>query len=247
MSDHFTKETYFRLIATELLPNSISRILYLDPDIIIQKNLQNFYYQSFVDQGDEKSIIACEDTSITGRVDVYENLGMPLDAKYFNAGVLLLNLDKLRKLCLSNSFFQFIRDHDEQLLFLDQDVLNAFFYNDVIFAENKYNLLLCNISKDSSKIEDAYVLHYAGPKKPWKYGYSHGAGNIYIQYAKKAGVLHWFLYNRVKSMCTYKNTKLFLINSVNMLRDMTRRRKIDCHMNTLTPYTKQEKARRMTK
>ena len=54
---HISKETYFRLDAVNLLPDSIERFLYLDSDIIVLGNLSEFYHQPFGD----KLIVASPD------------------------------------------------------------------------------------------------------------------------------------------------------------------------------------------
>ena len=54
---HISKETYFRLDAVNLLPDSIERFLYLDSHIIVLGNLSEFYHQPFGD----KLIVASPD------------------------------------------------------------------------------------------------------------------------------------------------------------------------------------------
>ena len=42
-----SRETYYRLLAQELLPESVERILYLDVDMIVCGSLEEFYWQDF--------------------------------------------------------------------------------------------------------------------------------------------------------------------------------------------------------
>lgn len=196
---HFTKETYFRLLATELLPDTVDRILYLNPDIIVTKDICEFYEQSFVSNGEEKALIACEDAAISYDKKVYSILNMPDNVRYFNAGVILMNMRKLRQLDYKEAIFEFIYSKGKELRYLDQDALNAFYFDKTVFCEEKYNLLLCNVSANSKKISDAYILHFAGPHKPWKVGYKHGARETYIYYTKKSGRYMWLLKSKTKS------------------------------------------------
>lgn len=43
---YFTKEMYYRILAAKLLPETVERVLYLDPDLIVTDNLEEFYHMS---------------------------------------------------------------------------------------------------------------------------------------------------------------------------------------------------------
>lgn len=204
LNAHFTKETYFRLLVADLLPKNIERVLYLDPDIVINKDIQDFYYQPF----NEYALVACLDSCITNDNETIKRLKLPKHSSYFNAGVLLINLDYYRKNINVDEMFKYIENNADSLKYCDQDVLNVFFAEKVKFCEPKYNLLLCNISASSKKIEEAVVLHYAGSQKPWKAGYKHGALEIYNHYAENAGMKEWLVKNRRKSV--FKQIKKYV-------------------------------------
>ena len=50
-NEQWTLETYYRLLMTELLPENIDRLLYLDGDMIINKSLQELYYCPLMTRG----------------------------------------------------------------------------------------------------------------------------------------------------------------------------------------------------
>ncbi len=93
-------ETYYRLMLPDMLPESITRILYLDVDMVVNRRIVSFYEMPFED----KLFICAEDFRFDEelemcskkRYDVFKALkdqGM----KYFCAGMLLMNIDGLRK------------------------------------------------------------------------------------------------------------------------------------------------------
>ena len=87
--EHITKETYFRYMIAEVLPN-IDNVLYLDGDTIVNGDISELF-----------------DTDLTnyycaGVSDIYiESVGykktLGIDGLYINAGVILFNLDEMRK------------------------------------------------------------------------------------------------------------------------------------------------------
>ena len=67
----------------------------LDADIVLCGSIREFYYQSF----ENNLIVACQDALCDDEeiVKIKDNLGLPKEHIYFNSGVLLLNIEELRK------------------------------------------------------------------------------------------------------------------------------------------------------
>ena len=99
---HYGLFSYFRLLAPYILPKEIKRIMWLDTDLIIQKDIECYYNSDF----EGNALIASPSVmNLLGK-------GLPLELKkkynvgesiYFNAGVLLLDLEYIRK----KYFFRF--------------------------------------------------------------------------------------------------------------------------------------------
>ena len=83
--------TYYRRLLSELLPNDINRVLYLDGDIIVMDSLNERWSTDMHD----KAIAAVPD-SYNNKIEHYNRLHYPQPLGYFNAGVLLINLDYWR-------------------------------------------------------------------------------------------------------------------------------------------------------
>ena len=72
----------------------------VDADIIINKCLKEFYYQDF----DDKAIVVCR-TSNNKAEEFLKKLELNPKVGYFNAGVILFDLDNIRKKITTQTFF----------------------------------------------------------------------------------------------------------------------------------------------
>ena len=109
--------TYYRILAPYILPAEIDRIIYLDSDLIVRRSLKELWNTNL--NGYAVAAVAEPD-------DVRaEPLGLPTGAKYFNAGVLVMNLEYWRKNNITERVLSFIRAHPDKLIFWDQDALNS--------------------------------------------------------------------------------------------------------------------------
>lgn len=173
-NEWITVETYFRLLLPELLPEDMERILYLDADLVVLKSLNELYETDF----EGRSFVACKDGTAVAKehaagAELFEELRKREEFSYFNAGVLLFNLEKLRRTCNFDYFMEQALLRKDQLLFHDQDLLNLLFAGDVKYADAEtYNLAArtaFNIGYSVSWVrEHTAVVHYAGPK-PWRH------------------------------------------------------------------------------
>lgn len=189
VSGHISVATYYRMVASEILPKDVDRILYLDCDIIVNKSLHKLYNEDF----NGSYLIACEDEVVSHKdVEVYSNLSFPLSETYFNAGVILFNIEEMRKIDgLKVKLFDFISDHDGKLKYHDQDILNGFFNGKVKFTSPfLYNNLVKWI-KNKKALKESYektvVFHYADKWKPWKHNYIGYADDLFWKYACMVG------------------------------------------------------------
>ena len=100
VSEKWPAEIYFRLLCPKYLPETLNRVLYLDCDILVRSSLEELYST----QLDGKPLAAVEDV-LSPNIGMLENLGMTGTSKYFNSGVLLIDLAAWRKSELSSSVF----------------------------------------------------------------------------------------------------------------------------------------------
>lgn len=136
----FSHETYYRILAVNVLPQDMERILYLDADMLIKKDLMEVYEMPM---GDICPFAVCDDIEGHARGTyeaTLERVALPPDSKYFNTGFMLMNLSHLRK----RGSVGYILDafcRERQYPFPDQDVLNHMYYDKVKFVPwSLYNL-----------------------------------------------------------------------------------------------------------
>ena len=89
---HISRATYLRLAMAEMLPTTVQRVLYLDVDMVVNDTLIPLWQTRL----EEKMLCAAVvDPGVDPQVFALK-YALPSSGRYFNAGVLLLDLDALR-------------------------------------------------------------------------------------------------------------------------------------------------------
>lgn len=143
-------ETYYRILGIQLLPQNLKRILYLDVDMIIQGDIILLYNTRM----ENAPFVVCED--IYGIINGFhaankKRLGIPDAYSYFNAGVMLYNLERLRETNAVEQMLERIYQNYERYEYNDQDVMNEMYYNQVIYTGwDEYNCppIWCYLDKE---------------------------------------------------------------------------------------------------
>lgn len=181
-----TRETYYRLLAQEMLPASVERVLYLDVDMVVLGSLEEFYNQDF----DGKLLVACNRHG-PGVVDPAHlaQLTLPKDTVYFNAGTLLYNLAGQRREIDPNILYEYPVLFYKQLKYGDQDVLNAVFYGLTKFADyriyNCFDRYICRRREEERVLRRCKIFHYNGHGKPWTEAYWGRMAWLFWEYAQQ--------------------------------------------------------------
>lgn len=176
-TSRYPKEIYYRIFAAQLLPDCLDRILYLDPDLIVNGNIQPLYDLPM----DDYYFAAASHTGSFLRKVNGIRLDMEENTPYINSGVMLMNLERLRREQEAEEIFAFIEKKKSALILPDQDVISAL-YGSKIYALDSYrynmseNLYQCHapFEKDLNLEwvkENAVIIHYCGRQKPWKEKY----------------------------------------------------------------------------
>lgn len=155
--ERFTIGTLFRLKACELLSNDINRLIYLDADIVVNLDIKQLWEEDL------------EGNSLAGCVPPYffkKNIPLCVSGvvsydEYINAGVLLVDLEKVRKESLFKQCIQYMLDHPEMCLMPDQDAINFVFRNDIKYLDWKYNTNSVIARRDKS-IDTDRIYHFYG-------------------------------------------------------------------------------------
>lgn len=193
VKDHFSKETYYRIYAQYLLPEEVTRILWLDADIVIKDTISELYEKEF----EGNCLIACENLG-----DNTEHINrLNLEGKYFNAGVLLMNLPAMREKMGVVEFGRKVVDNLSLFLWQDQDILNFIYKESVIFVDyKKYNFqVIPDFEIQEKELDNAKIVHYIGSQKPWQYFYLDTSQKYYHEYLKKIDKLQYLYLRTMKA------------------------------------------------
>jgi FkbM family methyltransferase len=151
------------------------RALYLDIDIVCLGTLDELISLSIEDK-----FAAVVGDFAALQLGLNDEVG---NSSYFNAGVMLLNLHRMREHRVKRQCLDFLESQSTNR-FLDQDAFNKVFGDEVVWLNPRYNLMyLNNIAADREAISSFYglslvemeyftsnpvILHLAGKDKPWK-------------------------------------------------------------------------------
>ena len=161
MNARWTVETYFRLLIPELIPNSLSKVLYLDIDLIIDGDISDLLNLEL----DSYYLAACEERYEKFDLDLLNREWKRTDnIKYFNAGVMLLNLSEIRKIMQFNDYIRVIKRLNGKLPYMDQDILNYLLGEKVKYLQSKFNTVV-GIKTDRNKT--GIIYHFGPQDNPW--------------------------------------------------------------------------------
>ena len=118
----------------------------------------------------------------------YKVLCYPEADSYFNAGVLLIDLDWWRANNVGQRCIDYYRAHPERIRFNDQDLLNSIFHGQVCWAPLRYNAQegfyrqrYAHYSQHKAELHHPVVVHYTN-RKPWDWDSLHPMRQLFFHY-----------------------------------------------------------------
>ena len=182
--------TYYRLFIPELM-HDYDKVLYIDGDTILLDDIAKLYDTDITGcyAGVVRDYNMIRDMSLTFKRHVQGLLGMEDTQQYFNAGVLVLDIEAMRRdfplpFLMEQAELKSAKHHD-------QDVLNSLFYGKVRFLSPRWNCMWQNeelyraVEGGREALENTALVHYPGVNKPWlKGGAFRPAAKHYWKYAR---------------------------------------------------------------
>ena len=166
-NNHITATAYARLPMADVLSGTV---LWLDADLICKPGWDEIF-EFFDGNLGGKTVAGVRDSVITSShfLANTKNLAMiKMQDKYFNSGVLLIDCISWQLLNTSDRWPVVVQNYDNFGFQLsDQCVLNYLFADSHRLLPPEYNVLAFYSS--STAREQAKILHFAGPIKPWSY------------------------------------------------------------------------------
>ena len=180
--------TYYRLLAARLLPE-LEYGIYLDGDIAVFGDIADMLDCCMADSGTFFSdcyLAAAKDIGLRYGTDGFfarhrASIGFSNEdiTGYFNAGVLVMNLKKIREDGLEERFVSLLANN---YTFVDQDILNMVCKGKVRYLPARFNIVansihnryyayhVCSDPRDREDLlaDRSVISHYAGVVKPWQ-------------------------------------------------------------------------------
>lgn len=163
--DYYTKTTYFRLFIPNLYPQ-YDKALYLDSDIVILGDIAELYNVEI-----KNNLVAASPDDVIQTNKVFQEyaekvVGVADYRNYFNAGILLMNLDEMRKFDFQTKFL-YLLETIKFTVAQDQDYLNRLCKGKVKIISKGWNRM--PIATDNMPEEEIKLIHYNLAYKPWHF------------------------------------------------------------------------------
>lgn len=190
VNSYYSKEMYYRLLAHTILPEGVDRALYLDPDILVLNPIDDLYNTEL---DDHFFAAAAHAKPMIGYINKIR-LGTEANS-YYNSGVLLINVERLRREMDVSLLFDYVKKNAAKLILPDQDLLNGLYWEKIKpLDECLYNYdarryrsyLIGSMGQVNIDyiVHNTVILHFCGKQKPWKSNYPYRFGILYKHYQK---------------------------------------------------------------
>ena len=207
-NSHLSATAYARLLLPDLF-SDIEKIIYLDCDLIARGDIAKLWETDLAGKA-----VAAVPILFSFYYDLlFEIFKIPKDNGYFNSGVMVMDLKKMRGTGFVQKTLDFIAANQSRLTNVaDQDVLNALLYDDFKKLDLKWNVTVESyigrgyentaVAKYGfysqqeflSAKKDPQIVHFDGALKSWHFGFCHPYKNLYDKYLAKT---------------PFKNSKIF--------------------------------------
>lgn len=173
-TNRYPKEMYYRMLSPLVLPKSVDRVLYLDPDILILNPLEPLYSLDLKD----RMYAAASHNGLTQMTYGINAIRLNIEHEYFNTGVILMDLEKARQIVRSTDIFTAVRKYEKDLILPDQDIFNILYgsmtmpVDDTLWNYDARKYTSYRLRSDGLVnmrwiMEHTAILHFCGRSKPW--------------------------------------------------------------------------------
>lgn len=215
-------DLWCRWYLLDYLVDICDRVLILGVDTMVQKNIDEFYFQDL----NGYYFSSCSDMFVNNtNSDSWPRIKNDMEkynlldkSRYINGDVVLVNLKETKGNLNFNDFLNIFSVNN--FTCWDQDVITYFFNNKIKFNDylkfNYFPNLGIDPTKDKQSYKNAHIIHFAGGPKPW---------NIPICLAKNYNAIpEWWLYAREANVAKkLPYLHCFLLLTYRYLRDLLKR------------------------
>lgn len=178
LSSNYVENTYWRFEIPSFLPH-LNKVLLLDSDLIVRGSLKEFWESDL-----EGYPAGCVENPFS--LLYPKRLKYSDEYSYFNAGVMLMDLAKLREFNFGKKCFDFMKNHPERIWHVDQCVINSVLQNKWKRLPYRFNFMSIVPHKNYKQEEyalrntpdeevidaingNALIAHFIADNKPWEF------------------------------------------------------------------------------
>ncbi len=176
---------YCRTLLPRLL--DVPRLIYLDCDVLVFRDLSELFD---LELPSDKSLAAVPDSETLTLSDDSRTLAsamnLPAGGRYFNSGVMLLNLNELRNQNFTEKSLEFFKNWKGHYRFWDQSAINFLLHDRIAGLPEHWNRASWRFDKQDDNSLDC-VLHYT-TSAPWRGGIPGPAQVLFERFAAEAGL-----------------------------------------------------------
>jgi len=217
---HWSKAAYYRLCIPEFASENTKRVIYLDSDLVVLSNLRTLWE---VDLGGRPIgavyDIMMDSVAFASRWNLSSGR-----LKYFNSGVLVLDLEKIRSGNMFAGAYDLIENHWEELEYTDQCVLNILFWDNWKVLDPVWNFQRCMAIKEPNHERFALpneiptnrhpkIIHYTEHNKPWSVDAYHPFTWSYYKFLRRTPF--WREVNKQAQTNPMKHLRRYIKTQVN--------------------------------
>ena len=209
--------TYQKLMLSDWIPDSVSRVIWLDCDLLVLDDLSKIWREELngcvaLAVQDKRVPLVSSRFGVAG----WRDLGLAPGTKYFNAGVMVIDLDKWRAHNVGHQAVKYLEDYKDRVYFWDQEALNAVLADQWGELDSRWNWhpaldQLTGLPNQSPPSPS--IVHFNGNLKPWTFAGHGDYRALYRQYLDRTawtgtrpprrwsdGILGWYEVSRIRHL-----------------------------------------------
>lgn len=199
ITGHITIVAYYRLLIPSMLPIDITKVIYLDVDLIVDHDIGELWDTDMHGQHllavPEQGKDCMHMPFPYGLANYKKMLGLEPHKAVFNSGVLVIDLDKWRRDHIAPKLVSYLQQHKEHVRFWDQDALNVILAHQWGELDYRWNVLTqlfdcypwnAGVVKDRAVyqrlIRHPFIVHFNTANKPWHRTSKHPKADLFFHY-----------------------------------------------------------------
>jgi lipopolysaccharide biosynthesis glycosyltransferase len=188
LGSHFTKANYYRLFIADEVAGATA--LYLDSDLVVCDSIQQIYSTSL-----DNSYLAAVVSPAFYR---HAELEMSPDSKYFNSGVMLLNLENWRRDNIAERVINLVKRKPSAIHYVDQCGINSVVNGRWTQLHPRFNVQSSFFEPNAATysgefkpiewaaaLKNPAIVHYSGAIKPWHFRAKNPYRHLYWEYLRQ--------------------------------------------------------------